>query len=228
METRTLLIACIVAACSPLTNQPGPSTAYVQHSPANACNVDPTSPLCDRDRDQVPDTRDACPDTAGPANGCPHPDADEDGVPDPSDKCQGIRETLNGFQDGDGCADEAPLHDPATTPLVLEELQAGRSKLDGRARLALDDYAIDARKAENIRFRISGHTDPSEAASEAARQQLGLRRAEAARDYLVQKWGVDPTRIEVRSAGDDEPVAHNGGAGGRAKNRRVEIVPAPR
>jgi OOP family OmpA-OmpF porin len=110
---------------------------------------------------------------------------------------------------------------------VLEELPAGSSKLDGTVRLALDDYAITLRKAAGLRLKISGHTDMSEAASDAARRKLAQRRAEAVRDYLVKKWGVDAARIEVLAVGAGEPAADNGGAGGRAKNRRVEIVVSP-
>jgi outer membrane protein OmpA-like peptidoglycan-associated protein len=42
------------------------------------------------------------------------------------------------------------------------------------------------------------------------------------RDYLVGR-GVSATRIETAGRGEREPIADNGTAEGRAKNRRVEI-----
>lgn len=230
MYSRTFLIVLVAAACSPLAGQPGSNSAYNQQAAANPCNVDPNAPICllaDRDNDRVPDARDVCPDTAGSANGCP--DADGDMVADASDRCPDTKESANGLQDDDGCPDELPTDDPMLArPFVVEEMPPGQSKLDGTTRLALDDYAIVLRKAESTRLKIRGYTDDREAPSDAARQQLGLKRAEAVRDYMVKKWGIDPGRIEVAGVGAGEPAAHNGGSGGRAKNRRVEIVVSSR
>lgn len=72
----------------------------------------PVVPITDRDKDGVPDSVDACPDIAGPAelHGCP--DSDGDGIPDKDDKCpnqKGVAK-YNGCpipdSDGDGINDE--------------------------------------------------------------------------------------------------------------------------
>jgi outer membrane protein OmpA-like peptidoglycan-associated protein len=52
---------------------------------------------------------------------------------------------------------------------------------------------------------------------------IGLRRAEAAKAYLVEK-GVAPERIQTVSKGETEPIVPNIGEENRRKNRRVKIV----
>jgi OmpA-OmpF porin, OOP family len=66
-----------------------------------------------------------------------------------------------------------------------------------------------------------GYTDSI--GSDAYNEKLSQRRAEAVKQYLVQK-GVDPSRIAVRGLGKTNPVATNATAEGRAENRRVEII----
>jgi outer membrane protein OmpA-like peptidoglycan-associated protein len=52
---------------------------------------------------------------------------------------------------------------------------------------------------------------------------IGLRRAEAAKAYLVEK-GVAPERIQTVSKGKTEPLVPNSNEENRRKNRRVKIV----
>lgn len=53
-------------------------------------------------------------------------------------------------------------------------------------------------------------------------QQLSERRAEAVKDYLVSQ-GIDSNRIYIASRGEQDPIADNATAEGRAQNQRVEI-----
>ncbi|MBA3476848.1 MAG: OmpA family protein [Lautropia sp.] len=68
--------------------------------------------------------------------------------------------------------------------------------------------------------QIVGHTDSS--GSDAVNNPLSVNRAASTRDYLVGR-GVQPSRITIDGRGAWEPVADNGSADGRARNRRVEI-----
>lgn len=52
---------------------------------------------------------------------------------------------------------------------------------------------------------------------------LSYERAGAVRDYLAER-GVDSARIRTDGRGEEQPVASNKNAEGRANNRRVEIV----
>lgn len=73
-------------------------------------------------------------------------------------------------------------------------------------------------------FVVEGHTDSK--GKPAANQTLSQNRADAVRDYLIER-GVAPERITAEGHGADDPVADNSTAEGRANNRRVEIVVRP-
>lgn len=76
--------------------------------------------------------------------------------------------------------------------------------------------------------RIEGHTDSI--GSDAYNAKLSQRRAQAVRDYLVNK-GISSSRLTSEGFGESRPVADNDTTLGRAKNRRTEFivfdVPAP-
>ncbi|MGB3624323.1 MAG: OmpA family protein [Henriciella sp.] len=56
--------------------------------------------------------------------------------------------------------------------------------------------------------------------------QLSERRANSVSNYLVNQ-GVQPVRIRSYGMGENQPVASNDTAAGRAANRRVEILLTP-
>ena len=72
--------------------------------------------------------------------------------------------------------------------------------------------------------QVIGHTDNTGTAE--YNQRLSERRATSVADVLAE-GGVAPGRIEAFGRGEDEPIASNLTAEGRAKNRRVEIVIIP-
>jgi outer membrane protein OmpA-like peptidoglycan-associated protein len=72
---------------------------------------------------------------------------------------------------------------------------------------------------------VEGHTDSQGAAS--YNQGLSERRAQSVRDYLVSR-GIAADRITSQGFGSSRSVADNNSAEGRANNRRVEIVVAPK
>lgn len=72
---------------------------------------------------------------------------------------------------------------------------------------------------KSTRIEISGHTD--NVGSKQANKDLSEKRARACRDYLIAK-GIDGSRIEALGFGDERPIANNGSAEGREKNRRIE------
>ena len=68
---------------------------------------------------------------------------------------------------------------------------------------------------------VVGHTDSQ--GNPEANQRLSRQRAEAVRAGLAEA-GLGRGKTSARGAGDGEPVADNATPGGRARNRRVEIV----
>ena len=71
---------------------------------------------------------------------------------------------------------------------------------------------------------VEGHTDSR--GSDNYNRKLSLQRAESVRSYLVGQ-GVPAARISAMGRGEDQPVASNRTAEGRANNRRVEIIVQP-
>jgi outer membrane protein OmpA-like peptidoglycan-associated protein len=103
--------------------------------------------------------------------------------------------------------------------------RVGSDQLLPRAREKLDsivDALDDLEPTQSL--VIEGHTDSS--GSSVYNRELSERRALAVRAYLVSQ-GVGAERIIALGRGEDEPVASNAGAEGRANNRRVEIVVSP-
>lgn len=69
--------------------------------------------------------------------------------------------------------------------------------------------------------RIEGHTDWI--GSDAYNAKLSMRRAQAVRQYLLNK-GISSGRLTAEGFGESRPVADNNTTLGRAKNRRTEFV----
>jgi outer membrane protein OmpA-like peptidoglycan-associated protein len=86
----------------------------------------------------------------------------------------------------------------------------------------LDDVAAALREMPQIkRVRIEGHADGSGAAD--YNMDLSSRRAEAVKKYLMEH-GIEGKRLETRGHGHQEPVGDDATQGGRAANRRVELI----
>lgn len=88
----------------------------------------------------------------------------------------------------------------------------------GSARL-LDSIAKAASACEGV-LRVEGHTDG--VGTDIRNTPLSLRRAEAVRAALITR-GVAADRLIAEGFGDSRPIANNGTADGRARNRRIEI-----
>ena len=91
-------------------------------------------------------------------------------------------------------------------------------KPEGKAKL---DDLVSKVKGINLEVIIAvGHTDSI--GSDKYNQKLSVKRAEAAKAYLVSK-GIEKNRVYTEGKGEKQPVADNKTKAGRAKNRRVEI-----
>ena len=104
---------------------------------------------------------------------------------------------------------------------VQVQFETGSAVIKQASYAILDDILKSAVVAEGLKLGVYGHTDNVGVAS--ANQVLSENRAKAVRQYLIGK-GLAAKRIESNGFGADKPIADNGTAEGKAKNRRVEIV----
>lgn len=205
--------------------------------PNTPAGVDVDSRGCevDSDGDGVLDSKDDCPNTpAGQPvdrNGCSL-DGDGDGVLNDTDQCPNTPEGEEVL--ADGCALTGDCRTPkpgqkidengcaVTTAVVLRgvnfDLDAVR--LTPNAKAILDQVGDALLSITSVDVEIGGHTDSQ--GSEAYNQKLSRERAQAVKDYLVDR-GVDPIRMTVEGYGESQPVAPNDTFEGRALNRRVEL-----
>jgi outer membrane protein OmpA-like peptidoglycan-associated protein len=109
---------------------------------------------------------------------------------------------------------------PASLPSGYFEFD--ESTLLPEARAKVDDVAAFMHNNSNVLVEIQGHTDS--VGTEAYNHALGQRRADAVFEYLTLK-GINPNRLKTVSFGETSPVASNATAEGRARNRRVDLIP---
>lgn len=112
--------------------------------------------------------------------------------------------------------------EPTPRTFVFERLHFDTYQSDIRSEDEAEvDAAADALKGSSARIRIVGYAD-STGASEV-NQKLGTDRAQAVKAAMVKR-GVEASRIDTASGGEGNPVDTNATPGGRAENRRTELI----
>jgi peptidoglycan-associated lipoprotein len=114
------------------------------------------------------------------------------------------------------------------------EAARNRAILTETVRFAYDESVLSAASQETlrskvgilrsnpaIRVRVEGHAD--ERGSVEYNLALGLRRAHAAREFLMG-FGIDGSRIDVETYGEDRPASMGHDESAWAANRRDEFV----
>ncbi|KPM33070.1 OmpA/MotB domain-containing protein [Croceitalea dokdonensis DOKDO 023] len=173
----------------------------------------------DADGDGVADKDDECPNEAGPAEnkGCPWPDADGDSVLDKDDQCPQVAGTVA----NNGCPEvteevQKQLNDYARTILF----DTGKTSIKAESTGVMVDIIQILNEYPTAKFTVEGHTDS--VGSAKLNQSLSEKRANAVRDFLVEK-GIGADRLSAIGYGEEKPIATNNTRAGRTQNRRVEI-----
>ncbi|KAA1171441.1 OmpA family protein [Marinobacter salinexigens] len=172
----------------------------------------------DSDMDGVADSADACPNTPTGADvdsrGC-ELDSDNDGVVNSADQCPNT--AAGADVDANGC-------EGVTETIQTFEIEV---QFPTNSSVIGDAYDDEIRRVADFlnenpgtSVEIAGHSDSVGNAD--YNQALSQRRAEAVASRLTDALGVDASRVSSMGYGEDEPVASNDTAAGRAENRRVE------
>jgi outer membrane protein OmpA-like peptidoglycan-associated protein len=98
--------------------------------------------------------------------------------------------------------------------------ESGSAVLKPEAITQIEQVGDILAKYSDDRIKIEGYTDSQGAT--AFNEELSTRRADAVRRVLLGR-GVQEKQITALGMGEVRPVADNGSAEGRAKNRRVEV-----
>jgi outer membrane protein OmpA-like peptidoglycan-associated protein len=118
----------------------------------------------------------------------------------------------------------APDASKSSEPAVSMQLTFAfdSDKLLPEARLTLDNLgkALQSDELKADTFRIEGHTDSK--GSRAYNQRLSERRARSVARYLVERFGIEPKRLQTVGKGEDMLLNPNDPE--NAENRRVQIV----
>lgn len=108
--------------------------------------------------------------------------------------------------------------------------ESGSARVDKRGKEALAKLAEVLNKQTDIDVYIEGHTDskPINTAQFKDNWDLSVIRATSVVRILTKDYGVNPLQIQPSGRGEYIPVADNETAEGRSKNRRTEIIMAPK
>jgi outer membrane protein OmpA-like peptidoglycan-associated protein len=119
----------------------------------------------------------------------------------------------------------APAPPPPPTPKKTTDeifFDAGSARLTNIAKAMLDGIALRMKNDLNATAAITGYSDNS--GKEDANVAISAKRAEAAKEYLVTRHGIDPNRITTAAKGSQDAAYDNTTPEGRGKNRRAVIV----
>jgi OmpA-OmpF porin, OOP family len=98
-----------------------------------------------------------------------------------------------------------------------------KSQLKPDSRPALDEIAAFLKQDPARKVYLVGHTD--NVGGFDFNMQLSQARADAVAADLVTTYGINTARLKGHGAGPLAPIASNVTDEGRAKNRRVELIP---
>jgi OOP family OmpA-OmpF porin len=190
----------------------------------------------DSDRDGVYDYLDKCPGTPAGVkvdrDGCPL-DSDGDGVPDYLDKCPGTPAGVKVDQDGCPPPVVQKIVPQAAKPMEAAIVEKGRVTLNvefdfdksivkKKYHDEIGNLAAVMKKYPDLKITIEGHTD--NVGGLTYNEKLSQRRADAIKNYLAAKFGIEASRLNAKGYGPIRPIASNATKEGRQKNRRVEAA----
>jgi chemotaxis protein MotB len=109
---------------------------------------------------------------------------------------------------------------------------SGEADLKPEGEKVLSQLASVLTQHTNRQVYVIGHTDnvPIRAtpfSRYGSNWELSTARATSAVRFLVEKAGVDPTRLAAVGYGEFHPIADNSTVEGRSRNRRIAIVIVP-
>lgn len=106
--------------------------------------------------------------------------------------------------------------------ILRTQFVKGKSSLNKKHDKYVKKLADFMKAHPETSIEIIGYTDNT--GKEGFNMLLSQRRANSVRKYLIDKLGIDASRINALGYGSNKPIASNKTKEGRRKNNRVEVV----
>jgi len=199
------------------------------HKPPNSDDGCPAP--ADRDGDGIPDANDQCPDQpedfdkVDDKDGCPEDDPDKDGIADAEDACPKEPGDRNADAAKNGCPNFIRRISGSNEIQILKKVEfaTAKSTILQQSYPILDEVVRLLKVNPEIKLlAIEGHTDNR--GSNELNEKLSADRAKAVLDYIVNKGGINASRLNSQGFGPQRPIADNNTNDGRQRNRRVEFI----
>ena len=143
-------------------------------------------------------------------------DSDNDGVPDNLDKCPNTPAGV--AVDKNGCV-------PKKISIAIHiEFDTAKSVIKKKYHNNIKKLADFIKEYPDANVVIEGHTDNVDIYHQPERNvRLSKARANSVRQYLIDNFAINSSRITAVGYGPNRPIASNKTKKGRQKNRRSEI-----
>jgi OOP family OmpA-OmpF porin len=179
----------------------------VEEPPTPIASAAPVEVPMDSDKDGVPDNIDKCPHTPAGAN------VDKDGCTPVVEQKQNIKVVVQG-----------PQKEKISIALNVK-FNTAKSFIKKKYRKEIKKVADFMKAYPETHVVIEGHTDNVDIFHKPERNvRLSNARADRVRQYLIEKFGIDASRITAVGYGLTRPIASNDTKKGRKKNRRAHAV----
>jgi len=109
-----------------------------------------------------------------------------------------------------------PAPAPKPEERVTVNFPPGSARLSNIAKAKLDEVALRMKQDPEARAQVIGYSDASGSAS--ANQTMSEQRAQAVKNYLVTRHGIDPSRITTEGRGSAEST------GDPEQDRRAVVI----
>jgi peptidoglycan-associated lipoprotein len=131
------------------------------------------------------------------------------------------RPTTNNDAEAARRAREAELARMRATMAEIVHFDYDRSEIRADSRAILDRKTRVLRNEPTVRIRVEGHAD--DRGSTEYNLALASRRAEAVKAYITAA-GIQASRIDIVSYGEDRPLERSRSETAWSRNRRAEFV----
>jgi outer membrane protein OmpA-like peptidoglycan-associated protein len=109
-----------------------------------------------------------------------------------------------------------PAPAPKPEERVTVNFTPGSARLSNIAKAKLDEVALKMKQDPTLRAQVLGYTDAGK--SETANHKMSEQRAQAVKNYLVSRHGIDPSRITTEGRSNQDST------GNATQDRRAVVI----